>query len=129
MQNLTVDGVEYRVRIVFDSLSRAFQIMDGPNAGTAITARDIRDILGTGYSYKMAVEPNPNYPEDYDQFYDVISAPVESHSVIMPYGQRTIEFEAKILSGEDRLGPTIAGAARWHGLSVTFTPIKPQKEG
>lgn len=128
MQNVTVDGREYRVRVIYGSLRRSFAVVEGPNSGQAITAKYIRDIIGTGYSYTLDIEPDPRYPQDYDDFYEVITAPVESHSVIMPYGQDVLEFAAAVESGEDTLGPTLVGVTRWTGLSVTFTAIKPQRE-
>lgn len=127
MQNIVVDGVEYRVRIVYESMSRSFSIVEGPNGGTAITARTIRDIIGTKYDYEMRVEPDLRYPEDYDAFYEVISAPVESHMVEMPYGSGVMKFEAMIVSGEDTYRGILANRNAWQGLRVQFKPILPQR--
>lgn len=127
MQNIVVDGVEYRVRVVYESLSRSFSIVEGPNGGTAITARTIRDIIGTKYDYEMRVEPDLRYPEDYDAFYEVISAPVESHMVEMPYGSGVMKFEAMIVSGEDTYAGILVNRNAWKGLRVQFKPILPQR--
>lgn len=127
MQNIAVDGVEYRVRVVYESLSRSFSIVEGPNGGTAITARTIRDIIGTKYAYGMNIEPDPRYPEDYDAFYEVISAPVESHMVEMPYGSSSMRFEAMIVSGEDTYAGILVNRNAWKGLRVQFKPILPQR--
>ena len=127
MQNIVVDGVEYRVRVVYESLSRSFSIVEGPNCGTAITARSIRDIIGTKYAYEMNIEPDPRYPEDYDAFYETISAPVESHIVEMPYGNGSTKFEAMIVSGEDTYRGILANRNAWQGLRVQFKPILPQR--
>lgn len=127
MQNIAVDGVEYRVRVVYESLSRSFSIVEGPNGGTAITARTIRDIIGTKYAYEMNIEPDPRYPEDYDAFYEVISAPVESHMVEMPYGSSSMRFEAMIVSGEDTYAGILVNRNAWKGLRVQFKPILPQR--
>lgn len=127
MQNIVVDGVEYRVRVVYESLSRSFSIVEGPNGGTAITARTIRDIIGTKYDYEMRIEPDLRYPEDYDAFYEVISAPVESHMVEMPYGSGVMKFEAMIVSGEDTYRGILANRNAWQGLRVQFKPILPQR--
>lgn len=127
MQNIVVDGVEYRVRIVYESMSRSFSIVEGPNGGTAITARTIRDIIGTKYDYEMRIEPDLRYPEDYDAFYEVISAPVESHMVEMPYGSGVMKFEAMIVSGEDTYRGILANRNAWQGLRVQFQPILPQR--
>lgn len=128
MKYLTVDGVEYRVRVVYGSLSRRFEVVEGPNSGTAITAKLIRDILGTGYTYTMNVEPDPAFPQDYDEFYEAITAPVEFHTIELPYGQQSLLFDAAVQSGEDTMGPTLGGVTRWNGLSVTFVPLRPQRE-
>lgn len=127
MQNIVVDGVEYRVRVVYESLSRSFSIVEGPNGGTAITARTIRDIIGTKYDYEMRIEPDLRYPEDYDAFYEVISAPVESHMVEMPYGSGVMKFEAMIVSGEDTYAGILVNRNAWKGLRVQFKPILPQR--
>ena len=127
MQNIVVDGVEYRVRVVYESLSRSFSIVEGPNGGSAITARTIRDIIGTKYDYEMRVEPDLRYPEDYDAFYEVISAPVESHMVEMPYGSGAMKFEAMIVSGEDTYRGILVNRNAWQGLRVQFKPILPQR--
>lgn len=127
MQSIVIDNVVYRVRVVYESLSRSFSIAEGPNSGTAITARAIRDIVGTKYAYEMQIEPDPRYPDDYDAFYETISAPVESHMVEMPYGNDTMRFEAMILSGEDLYGGILGGRNSWNGLRVQFKPIVPQR--
>lgn len=127
MQHITIDGVLYRVRITYPSINRSFSIVEGPNGGTAITARAIRDIKGTSYAYEMQVEPDPRYPEDYDAFYETISAPVESHMVELPYGAGAQKFEMMVLSGSDAYAGRRMGRNAWKGLKVQFQPITPQR--
>lgn len=127
MQHITIDGVLYRVRISYPSINRSFSIVEGPNGGTAITARSIRDIKGTSYAYEMQVEPDPRYPEDYDSFYEVISAPVESHMVELPYGAGAQKFEMMVLSGSDAYAGRRMGRNAWKSLKVQFQPITPQR--
>lgn len=127
MQHITIDGVLYRVRIAYPSMSRSFSIVEGPNGGTAITARSIRDIKGTSYAYEMQVEPDPRYPEDYDAFYETISAPVESHMVELPYGAGRQTFEMMVLSGSDAYAGRRMGRNAWKRLKVQFQPITPQR--
>lgn len=128
MESIQVDGVAYRVRVQFGSLEQSFEIIEGKNSGESILARKIRDILGTAYSYAMKVERNPLYPDDFDKFYDVISAPVDSHMVRLPYGQDSIYFEAMITSGKKTYNGIRAGRKYWTGLEVHFTPIEPQRK-
>lgn len=130
VNGLTVDGTNYHVRVVFKSLKRSFSITEGPNSGKAINARAIRDVLGTQYTYSMNVEPlstGLSDQEEYDRFYQVITAPVDYHTVEMPYGQTTIVFDAQIISGEDEYLGKRNGHDWWGGLTVSFVPMQPQR--
>lgn len=127
MKNLNIDGTEYRVKLVYGSLQRSFTITEGTNSGVAITGRAIRDIIGTSYSYSVDVEPDPAHPEDYDAMYEVLTSPVDYHTVVMPYGQSTLTFEAMITSGSDSLGANIRGVKRWNGMRLQFIAREPQR--
>lgn len=123
---LSVDGNYYRV-IVSSAPARAFEIMEGKNNGLAISGREIPDVIGTKYAYSMVIEPDTDFPEDYDALYHLISAPVNSHTVVMPYGQSTIQFDARILSGNDNFTGVFGEVQRWRTLNITFKPIQPQR--
>ena len=126
MNGILMDGTTYKVRVVYNSLVRSFELRSGEHEAYMISGRHERDLLGTGYAYQLAVEPDPAHPEAYDAFYEAISSPVPSHKITMPYGQGTLEFDAEILSGEDRLLGKLAGVNRWTGLVVDFQPLSLQ---
>lgn len=126
-QQLNMDGTTYRVRIVYDTLIRSFELLEGVNAGEMLSGRHERDLLGTGYTYQMQVEPDPRYPTDYDAFFEAISAPVDSHTIIMPYGQTTITYEAMVESGQDTYRGIVGGRTKWRGLTVQYRYIEPQR--
>lgn len=123
---ITVDGTLYDVRIVYGSIQRTFQIVEGTNTGTSIDATRIRDIIGTSYSYQMQIEPNPANMSDYYSFYNKISEPVDYHSIIMPYGNETLTFNACIEGGTDVDAGMFGGQRKWKTLTVVFTPLTPQ---
>ena len=124
---ITIDGTEYNIRIKYETLRRAFEIAEGQNSGIAIDGTMIRDIIGTRYSYQIDIEPDPADPTDYDAFYQLISAPTAYHEVTFPYGQTTITFNAAIQSGNDIYFGSIGGSNRWHGLSIVFQALTPQR--
>lgn len=126
-QQLSMDGTTYRVRIVYDTLVRSFELLEGVNAGEMLSGRHERDLLGTGYTYQMQVEPDPRYPTDYDAFFEAISAPVDSHTINMPYGQTTITYEAMVESGQDTYRGIVGGRTKWRGLTVQYRYIEPQR--
>ena len=123
-----MDSVTYRLRVRFESLGRSFRVEDGDNAGSMLSGYYQRDVIGTYYDYTMEVEPDPRYPEDYDSFFDAVSAPAASHTITVPYGQGTITYTAMVMSGSDVYRGRVAGVERWGGLRVEFTAQSPQKE-
>jgi len=125
--SLTVDDVSYRVHVIFPTLVNSFEIMEGPNSGTAQTGREIRDIIGTRYDYEMDVEPDARYPQDFDALFEVLSAPVESHRVNLPYGQSELSFDAAVSEGSRTWHGFTAGYERWKGLKIKFRALKPQR--
>lgn len=127
METITMDGVTYRVRSVYLSRRRSFALIEGRNAGESLSDRRIRDLRGTGYSYTMQVEPDPAYPEDYDAFFEAVSAPVDYHTVTMPYGQGTMTYEAAVVSGSDTDKGVLGGKRRYTGLTVNFQYMEPQR--
>lgn len=124
---IIMDGITYRVRTVYNTMERTFSLVEGPNAGTMLSTRRERDLLGTGYSYEMQIEADPAAADDYNAFYEAISAPVPTHEITMPYGNSTITFNAMITGGTDIYYGIIGGVKRWGGLTLTFTPVEVQR--
>lgn len=125
---ILMDGVTYRVRVVYNTLVRAFNLIEGPNAGDMLSGRHERDLIGTKYTYEMAVEPDPRYQADYDAFFEALSDSVVSHTITVPNGQSSLTFAAMIEGGSDTYRGQVGGQRRWGGLVVTFKAISVQKE-
>ena len=124
---IVLDNIVYNVGVVFPEMSRSFELKEGSNTGTAITGRDIRDVLGTNYTYSMKITALPGKHAEYDSFYEAISEPVDSHTVLVPYGQTTLAFEAQIKSGSDKYYGVENGTHIWSDLEIEFAPIAPQR--
>lgn len=122
---LTVDGVEYK-NIHIASLKRSFSVLDGENAGRVMTGEMDRDIIGTYYNYAAEIDADGATREEYDSFYEVISAPVDSHTLIVPYAQGTLEFEAYITNGSDDLLASYE-ENEWGNLEFNFIAMSPQR--
>lgn len=127
MAGITMDGKTYRVRVIFPSVEENARLVEGPNAGDMLSGRRERDLVGTYYDHTLSVEPDPRYPQDYDQFYQAITAPVPSHSITMPHGQGTVTYDAMVSSARHVANGVIAGVRRWKGLQVSFEGIRPSR--
>lgn len=125
---ITMDGTTYRVRLKYDTMLRHFDIIQGPNAGPMLAGNEEFDDAGTGFTYRMAVEPDSEYLSDYYSFYEAITTPGVTHTITLPYNGTTITYEAKVLSGDDTFGGKLSGQNLWHGLTVQYRYVAPQKE-
>lgn len=121
----TLDGKEYR-RLHVVSLKRSFSVLDGENAGRTMDGAMQRDIIGTYYNYSMEIDPEDSDPDEYDELYEAISAPVNSHEVVFPYGRDVLKFQAYVANGDDELFDA-SGGNRWDNLSINFVAMKPQR--
>lgn len=120
----SIDGVNLRLNVV--KLEREFSVTDTKNSGRLNNFDMYREIAGTFYNYTLEIEPITEYREDYDTFYQMITAPETKHRLVVPYAQRTIEFEAYVTKGKDNV-QIREGKNLWHGLSVYFVAMSPQR--
>lgn len=120
-QLFSIDGKYYDLRIT--EIQREGSVLDGENAGRTLSGVMDRDIIGTYYNYTINIDNSNCNRTDYDEFYDLISSPTESHVITVPYGQGTITFKAYISNANDTLSYTQEGFNRWKGLSVKCTAI------
>lgn len=109
-----------------ESLKRSFRIPDGQNAGDMLSGDYERDLVGTYYDYDLVITTSDLTDNEYDALFEVLSAPVNSHMVEMPYGMSSLTFEAMIESGGDELIPMDDGTW-WGNLSVSIRAKKPQR--
>lgn len=123
----TIDGVAYNVIVPIGGLKRNFTIRDGRGAAWAKSGRKRRDVQGTYYNYSVEIDTSYLTRREYDDLYEVLSAPVESHTVVMPYGQDVLEFEAAIYNGEDSLHRITENGTLWRGLVVEFEALMPHR--
>ena len=123
---ITLDGVTYSTLHV-TKLTRNFSVLDTELTGHATAGNMIRDIIGTFYNYSVEIDPDAASRSDYDTFYEAISAPVESHTLVVPYAQTTLTFEAYVTNGTDELTLMEESANRWENLSFNFIAMAPQR--
>ena len=64
---------------------------------------------------------------EYDALYDLLSAPVDSHTIEVPYGQTTWVYEAYVTNGTDELVGIRGDVNVWANLSINFIAMEPQR--
>lgn len=122
-----VDGVSYNVIVPEGGLKRQGRVLDGDNAARMLSGRMKRDIIGTYYNYVMQLDTRNLDVAQYDALYQVLSAPVDYHTVILPYGQSTLTFQAYVSNLDDELVLMQEGRNLWGNLSFTFVAMQPER--
>lgn len=124
----TMDGIDYNVDVM--KLQRKASITDTENSGRTLDHVMHRDIVGTFYNYTMEIRVLDNDYMSYDNFYEAVTDPnVDSHLMVFPYGQSTLEFQAYVTSATDELHIQ-NGHNLWahnSGLSLNFIAMAPQR--
>lgn len=121
----TVDNVQYNALVT--SLNRSARIKESKLSGDVKSGRHFRDLVGTYYDYDMEIATDRLSQAEYDSLYEALTAPVESHVVILPYGRTTLQFDAYIQSVDDSYIADNGTDRLWGNLSVKFYAIKPQR--
>ena len=124
---IILDGVKYS-KIGIVSIRRSFDVQDGDNTIQAKSGVNLRDIVGTRYNYVMELGSYVESPEEYDNFFEAITAPVPYHTLEVPYGQGTMTFEAEVYGGQDELLSPL-NVRQWGKLRITFSARRPQRRG
>lgn len=122
---ITIDGVNYSVGIIKITRKASQKI---ENIGITLDLRKHYDIQGTYYDYEVELATQHMNVAEYDRLYEILTTPVESHMVILPYGQSTLNFEARISVASDSLVKNFSTFKKWGTLKVTFEALEPQKE-
>ena len=124
-QVVTIDGASFDVGVEY--IKRQARIEDGPNAGNSKRGDWIRDVYGTYYDYILAFDTSAGLTRaDYDTLYSILTAPVEFHTLVVPYGQSTLSSTAGITGAEDNVILMDDGTV-WGNLSITFRSKSPQR--
>lgn len=123
----TVDGRAYNVTVPAGGIKRSGKVMDGDKAGRLQTGRMERDIIGTYYNYSLQIDTKNLDVTEYDELFQTLSAPVDYHTVTLPYGQSTLTFEAYVANVDDVLKFMQGDRNIWGGLSFNFVAMEPQR--
>ena len=123
----SIDGKYFNVFIPQDGIERNFAIVDTDDAGRVLTGTMERDIIGTFYNYTIKMDTNLLSFAEYDELYEILSAPVDSHIIIVPYAQDTLRFEAYVTQGKDVLNRMSKKGNHWKQLSVNFIAMEPER--
>ena len=118
---LKIDGTVYPVAIV--ELQRKGDILD-LTANRTENGVLHREVIGTYYNYTLKIE-TPTDPKLHEDLWWVLTAPVASHQVQLPYQQSA--FEGYFSSCQDNIILINADGITAKGLSCNLIATRPSR--
>ena len=122
-----IDDVEYDPKtLAIKSINRSFQVLDGSKAGRSLGGSMLRDIIGTYYNYTITFDAKIGHEDVYEQLYETLSAPVDYHTLSLPFANKTITQKMYVTSGNDKLVRFRKdGENFFNELSIQFVAMNP----
>lgn len=118
---IIIDGKEYRVALV--NLQRTANVLD-KFANRTEDGVLHREVIGTFYNYQLEIGI-VNDIALYDELFEVLAAPVESHIVELPHDHRP--FEGYFASVQDKVRRLTPDGCLYTGLTCSLIASKPTR--
>ena len=110
---ITIDNNDYEVGVIKVTRKASQKI---ESLGTTMDLRKHYDIKGTYYDYEVEFATQHMNVSDYDSLYEALTTPQESHTVVIPYGQSTLTFEARVSVASDSLIKSFTTLKKWRNF-------------
>ena len=127
---ITIDGKTYKVEWVADSFKRKAEILNGENSGRLQgTGAMFLEYVGTFFNFSGQIVKNTACSdEEWNEFYEVLSNPINNHIVTVPFGNDTMTTEIYISRVEQALRrKTRDGKNKWANvIDVSFVATESQ---
>lgn len=124
---LVLDDRQYN-HIGISKLTRAANIMEDGNGGWTLNGQYRRSIIGTLYNYSFVLYQQPDgHESEYDEVYEILTEPTNTHKVRFPYGQDYIELTVYVTSVSDGLVLEDANGRLWGAMQVNCMAQAPSR--
>lgn len=124
IQQFLIDGKEYHVQVM--NLSRSFEVKDAISPVTTQDGGIYRKPIGTYYNYSMTVREKDGDWAAFDDFWEAMSSPVESHVCVFPYNQGTLTQKMYVKSGSQEIRRLYEGGAEWKDITIQYVAQAPK---
>ena len=128
MGYIRLNGIEFDADVAISAYARNFNVLDGENAGRAMSGDMVRDVIGTYLGHKLTVFRRGNNYAGLDAFWDYLVQHSVDDSVLLEAadGQATISYRAYYTSGTQSLERVTGGTNYWGEIEVSFVPMEAQ---
>lgn len=101
--------------------------IDRTELGTTLDGVKHYKTNGTYYDYEITLNTRHMNVAEYDRLYEILTAPVDSYMVTVPYGQSEKSFKAIISAGNDNILQNFSTLRKWGSLKITIEALEPER--
>jgi hypothetical protein len=126
---IKIDGTDYNVEWVTGTLEQTADILNGENSGRLQGTKSMYlEYIGTFFNTSVQIRRAAACTDaEWDNLYLTLANPVNAHTVVLPFGQGTIETEIYISQVKRKFISRKYGRTLWEKVyDVTFTAIDSQ---
>lgn len=116
-----INNVTFDVGVV--NITRKPRI-DRTELGTTLDGVKHYKTNGTYYDYEITINTRHMNVAEYDKLYEVLTAPVDSYMVTIPYGQTEKTLKAIVSAGNDNIIQNFSTLRKWGSLKITIEALE-----
>lgn len=122
---ITVDGMVWNIPC---DITRVSEVKLSDISGMLLNKAIFNDVWGTYLQYDVTLVANPNNMGEYYKLYEILTEPVEGHTFVLPYNDRTVELVGICKPISDEYVQLPNGGAYWKGVTFSIVANGPTKE-
>ena len=122
---LSIDGVTYNVKA---DISRTSEVTASDISGLMLDGSYFADIIGTYLQYDITLK-YPLYDQNlYAALYEVLNAPVDGHTFVLPYNGSTVTITGRVEMIADDVLELDGGAVYWRNTTFSIIANHPSRQ-
>lgn len=118
-----IDGTSWNVPCKIERIS---EIRSSEISGMLLNKNYFNDVIGTYLSYNISLVVPFGKESMYAQIYEMLTSPVDSHTIVVPYNQSTITLTGRVEQVKDTY-ISRNGTNYWMDVSFSFIANNPSK--
>jgi len=121
---ITIDGYTWPVPC---DIRREAQVTPSEISGMMLDKSYFNDVIGTFMRYDVTLAVPPTMEEEFAALYESLTAPVDGHAFVMPYGMSTLQITGRVENVRDSMVYTVSQKQYWKGVQFTVVANHPTK--
>ena len=122
---IIIDGIEWSYPC---DITRVSEIKPSDISGMLLDGSWFNDVVGTYLQYTIKLVVPLDARDEYSTIYEAITAPVDAHTLVLPYNQGTVSITGRVESINDVYVRLANGGIYWRGISFTVISSAPTKQ-